>query len=947
HMVVYGERGSGKSFLVRLVQLEAEALAAVEEAPVAVALLPEEQYNIRSEARLIEALTATLDAQGSNFSYAYDSRTPQVAWEEALQGLNAALDRRFGPGRGLLVAAIENFDGLSRTLFGTGKDGKTRVAAEQRSAEERLRQLMSAPQSRLMLLATATGTVDMDYERPLFQAFKTIELTPWTSDTCIAYFNRRRELEQAPPLTAVEGARARTIAEFIGGNPRLAQLLGEVLVSPEARTIAQTLDALSDQLADYYRRRLDDLPPAATGLLDALIRQGEPCSQSELAVRVNQRQNQIADAFGSLNEGRLLLAERAKGGASQLYRVRDRLFVHFYRRRYGDGSQANALARIAELLETFFTADEKAEWALRHLDAGEPTEARFYLDLRRRQLGELPGLYGYLDQDSGNETCPLFMLANVAAADLEQLRVQLRDCPEDAYIYWTEATAAAGRPLSCAAAAGLRALAASRCGLDERAGDILREALSTAESNADPDARILLLDQLAPYNYWRLHDEDQAIVLAGQAGGLADAAGNELVRMIGLLRRAWAVLRTGHQENAIKAANQAATLAQGIDWVGGQATALLIKAYALGDLRRYDEAIATCDQAATLAERSESTRSHADILARKGWSLGQLGRHQDAIVTLDEAIRLAEQAGYVRLQARILRSKGWDLGETRRYPEANSTLNQAAALAEQVGDLGEQAEIFHHKAFYTWKQGHPVEALDYARTAIRTADQSADTTQRQRSRQVFFQIAVDTPAADLLEHLAAALTLPVEDPRWLHPCLSDIMAATTQAGLWRGLAALIETHRKQVAGVWPSGCFRQVGPVWAAQARAQGRAATFAAVARELPTIAQVMGAIPLPWRADETDSRATPRRDLFDGLIAACDDPGLLGDIADLIPDVFGLESSEEAERLRTFATYHAAPDKAAFLQRCDPDLAIAIRNIWGSTEPPGQADRGLHSKR
>ncbi|MEZ5583731.1 MAG: hypothetical protein R3F37_14135 [Candidatus Competibacteraceae bacterium] len=74
------------------------------------------------------------------------------------------------------------------------------------------------------------------------------------------------------------------------------------------------MDALSDHLADYYRRRLDDLPGNATGLLDALIRQGEPCSQSRLAARVNARQNQIADAFSYLTEGRLLIGQREIGG---------------------------------------------------------------------------------------------------------------------------------------------------------------------------------------------------------------------------------------------------------------------------------------------------------------------------------------------------------------------------------------------------------------------------------------------------------------------------------------------------------------------------------------------------------------------------------------------------------------------------------------------------------
>ncbi len=93
------------------------------------------------------------------------------------------------------------------------------------------------------------------------------------------------------------------------------------------------------------------------------------------------------------------------------------------------------------------------------------------------------------------------------------------------------------------------------------------------------------------------------------------------------------------------------------------------------------------------------------------------------------------------------------------------TLDHAATTAKRAGDLREQAEFLLYKARVAWKRERRIEAIDYARTAIRTADRSADTTQQRRSRQGFFQIAAATPAPGLLEHLMAALTLPAGDPR--------------------------------------------------------------------------------------------------------------------------------------------------------------------------------------
>ena len=439
HLIVYGERGSGKSFLMRLVEIEIERLAREENLSIASALLPEEQYNIRSAPQLIQAIAAKV--RGGVWSFEMDFRPLAEAWEATVAELDAAMDQRFGQGLGLVVAMVENFDTLTRSLFGgsaaTQKKTASAKAIEQSAAEQLLRKLMNRKGSRLMLIASATGTVDQDYERPLFQAFKTVDLRIWTPDDCIAYFNRRRALEQQTELSPQEEARARAIAEFIGGNPRLAQLLGEVLVSPDARSIAATLDALSDHLADYYRHRLDDLPPQSAALLDALIRKGEPCTQTELAARVGaSSQAQIADAFSYLLSSRLLAAGPDKLGAGRLYRLHDRLFVHFYRRRYGEPEKALGLAPIAELLESFFTQREREQQARQHLEAGEWADARLYA-LNSPFLTEPSNDYcGYRDRIVTGTPSQLFQLAGLDAVEAVEAQAELKLHPDLAIKRW-------------------------------------------------------------------------------------------------------------------------------------------------------------------------------------------------------------------------------------------------------------------------------------------------------------------------------------------------------------------------------------------------------------------------------------------------------------------------------------------------------------------------------
>jgi hypothetical protein len=194
-------------------------------------LLPEEQHNLqRSPHMLLDTIRLKLQQAGGTEDSAYKDalfRWPDPArdaerWGEAEAALERALDDALPGGKGLVIVAIENFDTLLATLF---KDDL---------AEQRLRGWLDRQKNRVMLLATATGGVDMDYDRPLFKAFQDIRLSPWTVRECLDYYNRLRARNGKQPLAGDEEAKARAITDFIGGTPRLAQLLAEVLETRDA-----------------------------------------------------------------------------------------------------------------------------------------------------------------------------------------------------------------------------------------------------------------------------------------------------------------------------------------------------------------------------------------------------------------------------------------------------------------------------------------------------------------------------------------------------------------------------------------------------------------------------------------------------------------------------------------------------------------------------------------
>lgn len=750
HVVIYGPRGFGKSFMTRLVQIETTRLS-TKGRPVRFVLLPEEQHNLtRNPHALLDYIAAKLADTRTGQDRSWEDsmfRWPDPAreatlWEQAVDTLEDELDRSLGRAKGLAVVVIENFDMLLATLF------------KENTAEERLRAWLDRPGNRVMMIATATGTVDLNYERPLFQAFQPIRLEPWSQNDCIAYFNKHRQLDGKLPLDPAMDAKARAIADFIGGNPRLARLLAEVLETQEALTVAQTMNALADKLADYYRRRIDDLPPLAQGLLDALIRGGEPASQTGLAERVGAGgQSTVARVMQDLLRADVIRGQAAPDGKETLYLVTDRVFVHFYRLRQGkQAAQATPLTTILDFLRAFYSRDEQRAQAARHLDAGRPAEARVFADLAlesdRMTAGDNLYRSGFVTRlerlvsiEPGALPTPPTEIARLANEHPELLSERFAQPAVDV------------GPLAAVAGVIASAQARARLGLPEAADALLTEGLAIAA----PTARVvLLLERIlllggefgdrqkaieigrslprcieptmptwlrakalrhAAWSLGELGRHEEAVVIAREAATLAAEAGDVEERALALRHAGWSLGELGRYEEALATTREAAALAAEAGDAWEHTVALARAAWTLGELGRYEEAVATAREAATLAADAGDMWTHAVALRNAAWSLGQLGQHEQSVAAAREAAALAADAGDVRERAVALRNAAWSLGELGRYQEAVSSACEAAALAAEVSDVRERAVALRHAAWSLGQLGRHEEAVVTARDA--------------------------------------------------------------------------------------------------------------------------------------------------------------------------------------------------------------------------------------
>ena len=377
HLLIRGQRGMGKSFLLRWSQIRLQ-----QEPGVIFLLLPEELPNVHSPKAWLTEVHNRLSSSPSNPNLAqWQYQENANAWEQCLQQILRCLEQEHA--KTLLIIGAENIDRLLASAF----KGK--------AAQSCLRHLLEN-EKRIMLLASSQDHhLDHDYDARLFHNFHSLTLAPWQASEHAAYLKARAQHAQLNlSTTAISAIQA--YSHFTDGSPRIATVLTNLLLNKsDIRDSATTLLALVDEISEYYQNFQRRIPPQAAKLFDALLRGGEPCSQSELARRVGAQQNQISRHFVWLRDhGYISALERVKGQSSIRYQIRDRLFAQFYRMRFFDWDYGhNPLPSLIDLLADCYqlsAPNARISWRTTSLEAASALWDK--LDTQATYSGQAYGL---------------------------------------------------------------------------------------------------------------------------------------------------------------------------------------------------------------------------------------------------------------------------------------------------------------------------------------------------------------------------------------------------------------------------------------------------------------------------------------------------------------------------------------------------------------------------
>jgi Flp pilus assembly protein TadD len=363
HVLIIGTRGMGKTTLLQRVRYGVEDDAELNGRYLAL-FFPEEQYNVN---RLHHFLLNTIDALADAverlknerllahveaYTNYIGQRTAEEVEEQVPQFL-AEVSRQMNKN---LLLLVDNADRLFET-----------IDAQQ---QWRLREMLSSRKD-LTFFGATTKASDGIYgpDRAFYEFFKIHRLAPLTLEEVrdlMLGLSESVEEDESEKGTAKrrvaawlssDTARLRTLVQLTGGNPRTTVLLFHLVLDGLTGGAREYLEQLLDQVTPNYKGRVDELPPQAQQVLDAVSLRWDPVTASEVAADTGLETNIVSTQLTRLLRQGLL--ERVDPGESKkaLYQVAERFFNIWYLMRASRRVRAK-LRWFIEFLRVFYDSSE-------------------------------------------------------------------------------------------------------------------------------------------------------------------------------------------------------------------------------------------------------------------------------------------------------------------------------------------------------------------------------------------------------------------------------------------------------------------------------------------------------------------------------------------------------------------------------------------------------------
>ena len=345
HYIILGQRGQGKTTLLRKIQIEVK-----NDAELCKFLLPvkfaEEQYQIRSLCRLFEEVAEYLQTlYADDFSTLLDDMEKHFEDDDYELKCFSYLENAVKAKGKKLLLLIDNIDELIGKLS----------EKEQR----RLREiLLTSSTFRIVGGSTKMLEQHYDYSKPFYEFFKIIKLESLNSEESKKFLRSLAREDQKKKINEVienTPARVETLRRITGGVPRTLVMLFDIFLDEDGNAFDDLLKIL-DEATPLYKHRMDDLPSALQEIVHTIAMNWDGMLTKEIATKTKMESKVVSAQLKQLEKYGIVESESI--GKNKIYKIKERFFNIWYLMRFGRKKDRQRVEWLVKFLESWCSKEE-------------------------------------------------------------------------------------------------------------------------------------------------------------------------------------------------------------------------------------------------------------------------------------------------------------------------------------------------------------------------------------------------------------------------------------------------------------------------------------------------------------------------------------------------------------------------------------------------------------
>ncbi len=345
HTVIIGQRGQGKTTLLRKLNIEIEEDKQLSQFMISIQFA-EEQYQIRSLCSLWELIAEMLEeADDVLFSNIVDIMEQHLEDKDYEFNCFDYLEKEIKKHNKKVVLLIDNID----ELFGKLKEKETKKLREI---------LLTSSTFKIIGGSTKMFENHYDYSKEFYQFFKIIKLKGLSQDETIKFLtvvaNDKQKVKIADIIKNQKG-KIETLRQLTGGVPRTLVMLFDIFMDEEGSAFDDLIKVI-DEATPLYKHRMDDLPPVLQDIVHNIALNWDGILTKDIAKKTRLTSKEVSAQLKQLEKYQVV--ESVSIGKNNIYKIEERFFNIWYLMRFGRKKDRNRVEWLVRFLSTWYTKEE-------------------------------------------------------------------------------------------------------------------------------------------------------------------------------------------------------------------------------------------------------------------------------------------------------------------------------------------------------------------------------------------------------------------------------------------------------------------------------------------------------------------------------------------------------------------------------------------------------------